>query len=630
MVDFAFDAQCRGYGVVKSTMSDKRHIPVRLSHLLRHCSVGAVVRGPEYLLVVRDTREWTDRSGSPAGRLISYVEQVKSAMEIDSDLREPPIASETKKGVKGYCIPADIFPSWMRCLNQGCGALHYKPWRGNDDLRLICHLCEKGRLEQVPWVLAHEDGHLADVPWHYLAHTQASRPEQVNCGRTWDAPYLRLQPRGPGQMTLRCTVCAAVSHFDPKGRLSFNDNRQPWLRKRPESSDSPAEILELNDTRLHLAVTQNALVIPPESRVRRGTVVDRLYASSDKLKRIQQAKTNLQKRQALRQIAREFQCTQSELEQAMTEIDGGYPLYGKQITKGLLLEGEYEALTDLIPELSDDEDFVPRHLSDQWRELVGAQERESKLAKIGGLIDLVVAIDRLKEIMVLKGFQRLGREGALVPPDIEGESDWLPALELYGEGVFFTLNEALLRQWESQTSVRTRANELARRYEASDFSFEPEVDVSPRFLLLHTLAHMLIKELESQAGYPAASLKERVYCSTIQEQPMAGILIYVAVPDVVGSLGGLSEQAKPQRLLNLLSRVFDHAEWCSLDPVCAEHQGQGPGLMNKAACHACALIPEPCCAYGNVLLDRLFVRGDRANGMRSVLDFAGESVDGEA
>src|SRR5690606_21971033 len=119
--------------------------------------------------------------------------------------------------------------------------------------------------------------------------------------------------------------------------------------------DSPAEILELNDTRLHLAVTQNALVIPPESRVRRGTVVDRLYASSDKLKRIQQAKTNLQKRQALRQIAREFQCTQSELEQAMTEIDGGYPLYGKQITKGLLLEGEYEALTDLIPDLSDDE-----------------------------------------------------------------------------------------------------------------------------------------------------------------------------------------------------------------------------------------------------------------------------------
>jgi len=611
-------------------MTDKRLIPVRLSHLLRHCSVGAVVRGPEYLLVVRDTREWTDRSGAPVGRIIPYVEQVKSAMEIDSDLREPPIASETSKGVQGYCVPADIFPAWMRCLNQRCGALHYKPWNGDDDLRLTCRVCAKGRLEQVPWVMAHEDGHLADVPWHYLAHKNASKPEQKNCGRTWDSPYLYLKQSGPGRMELRCKVCSAFTYFDPGDRLSFNDNRQPWLRTRPESSEIPAEILELNDTRLHLAETQNALVIPPESRVRRGTVVDRLYASSDKLKKVQQTKTSLQKRRTLRYIAREFKCTQDELEKAMSEIDEGYPLYGQQITKGLLLEGEYEALIDLIPDLSDDEDFVPRHLADQWRELIEVQKPKSRLANIGGLIDLLVAVDRLKEIMVLKGFQRLSREGTLVPPDIEGGTDWLPALELYGEGLFFTLNESLLRQWESQTSAQTRARELAKRYTGSDFTFEPEVNVSPRFLLLHTLAHMLIKELESQAGYPAASLKERIYCSTSLEQPMAGILIYVAVPDVVGSLGGLSEQAKPQRLLSLLSRVFDHAEWCSLDPVCAEHQGQGPGLLNKAACHACALIPEPCCAYGNVLLDRLFVRGDRANGMSSILDLAGEWVDGGA
>ena len=611
-------------------MSDKRLIPVRLSHLLRHCSVGAVVRGPEYLMVVRDTREWTDRTGAPAGRVIPYVEQVKSAMEIDRDLREPPIASKSSKGVQGHCVPADIFPAWMRCLNPRCGALHYKPWKGDVDLRLTCRICAKGKLEQVPWVLAHEDGHLADVPWHYLVHKNAATSEQKNCGRTWDSPYLYLKKISPGRMELRCGVCNAVNHFDPRDRLSFNENRQPWLRTRPEPSEIAAEILELNDTRLHLAATQNALVIPPESRVRRGTVVDRLYASSEKLKKIQQARSNLQKRQALRKIIREFQCTQDELESAIAEIEKGYPLYGQQITKGLLLEGEYEALTDFIPDLSDDEDFVPRQLTDQWRELVGGQNPASKLAKLGGLVDLLVAVDRLKEIMVLKGFQRLSREGALVPPDIEGETDWLPALELYGEGLFFTLNESLLRQWESQDCVQSRARELAKRYEASDFSFEPEVDVSPRFLLLHTLAHMLIKELESQAGYPAASLKERIYCSTILEQPMAGILIYVAVPDVVGSLGGLSEQAKPHRLLNLLSRVFDHAEWCSLDPVCSEHQGQGPGLLNKAACHACALIPEPCCAYGNVLLDRLFIRGDRTNGMRPLLDFVGEGVDGEA
>jgi hypothetical protein len=110
---------------------------------------------------------------------------------------------------------------------------------------------------------------------------------------------------------------------------------------------------------------------------------------------------------------------------------------------------------------------------------------------------------------------------------------------------------------------------------------------------------------------------------------MSGILVYVAVPDVVGSLGGLAELAEPKRLLGLLTRVFDHAEWCSLDPVCAEHEGQGPGLLNKAACHGCALIPETSCVYGNVLLDRMFIKGNNKSGLRPILDFVAGSGDGE-
>jgi len=138
-------------------------------------------------------------------------------------------------------------------------------------------------------------------------------------------------------------------------------------------------------------------------------------------------------------------------------------------------------------------------------------------------------------------------------------------------------------------------------------------------MLLHTFAHLLIRQLETEAGYPAASLKERIYC-TSGVTPMAGILVYVAVPDVVGSLGGLAELAEPRRFLLLLASVFDHAEWCSLDPVCSEHEGQGPSLLNRAACHACTLIPEPCCAYGNVLLDRVFIKGDATTGISALLN----------
>lgn len=613
-------------------MNDKRLIPVRLSHLLSHCSVGSVVRGPDYLLVVRDIREWTNPEGFPVGRVIPYVEQVKAAMEIDSELREPPIAANSSKGVKGYCVPADIFPAWMRCVDPHCGALHYKPWRADDSLSLTCRICNKGKLEQVPWVLAHEDGHLADVPWHFIAHNNknATSPEQKNCKRTWDHPYLRLVKHGPGNMELRCNTCNAVNKFDVREPIPFRGNRQPWSRDSAEISEKSAEIIEVNDTRLHMALTQNALVIPPESRVRKGSVVDRLYASSDKLRKVKLAKNDLQKRQALRIIIQEFRCTLEELEAAIEELEKGYPLYGREITKGLLLESEYDALTGVIPDLSDDEDFVPRHLIAQWQEMSVNLPPNSQLSLISKLIDAVVSVERLKEIMVLKGFQRLSREdGALVPPDIVGGTNWLPALELYGEGLFITFSEAVLNKWESQDAAIKRAKELNNRFLASDYRLT-ELVVSPRFLFLHTLSHMLIKELESQAGYPAASLKERIYCSTQFEKPMAGILIYIAVPDVVGSLGGLAEQAWPQRLLALLARVFSKAEWCSFDPVCSEHQGQGPALLNKAACHACALIPEPSCAHGNVLLDRLFVRGDAVHDLHPILSFVKSEQDGQA
>ena len=89
---------------------------------------------------------------------------------------------------------------------------------------------------------------------------------------------------------------------------------------------------------------------------------------------------------------------------------------------------------------------------------------------------------------------------------------------------------------------------------------------------------------------------------------MAGVLIYVAVADEEGSLGGLMELARPERFLRLLTGALEAADWCSLDPVCSEQEGHGPDLLNRAACHACALVPETSCQYGNVLLDRAFIK----------------------
>ena len=603
-------------------MNNKQYIPVRLSHLLRHCSVGAIVRGPDYLMTVKDISCWKTASDDVAGSIIPYVEQVKSALGITKVLRQPPSASiDAKDRIDGSYIPALRFPSWMKCPN--CQLLHYRPWR-LQSLQGVprCDGCErKSQLEQVPWILIHEDGHMADVPWHFLAHSSViNNSEQKQCAPDSSHAFLKIQDSTQGNRKfLRCDRCKASTIFDENARLPFGKSRQqPWLNVEADPSETPACIVEIHDARVHQSSSMTALVIPPESRVRKGSVIDRLYSNSSKRMTIENARTELSRKSAIKTAASEFRCSTADIEHALKEIEKGYPLFGETITQGLLLESEYQALTEQIPDMQDDEDFVTEHLTDKWKFRAKEVRTLSRVENIVSIVDQVVSVSRLKEIVVLMGFTRLG--GRLVPPDITGESNWLPALEMYGEGIFFTLNRKVLEAWESNESLQERAKDLRRRYQLSGIEFDPEITVSPRFLLLHTLSHMLIRELESYAGYPAASIKERIYCSTNDKLPMAGILLYVAVPDVVGSLGGLAELAEPDRLLPLLTRVFEHAEWCSLDPVCVEHEGQGPALLNRAACHACALVPEPSCSYMNVLLDRAFVKGMVSEGIPSLLD----------
>lgn len=628
-------AKCGAHCTVEAIMTED-YLPVRLSHLLRHCSVGAIVRGPDYLMTVKDIREWTTRDGNPAGRIIPYVDQVRSALGIEQDLREPPMAKELDSGqVDGVCVPAVRFPMWMRC--PSCGLLHYKPWESLEtgekprcqnkkkDKKGADQCKKRPELEQVQWVLVHADGHMADIPWHYLSHLNASTPQQKQCSADWNEPYLRLIDQDATNQKIVCNRpgCHARTIFKDSLRINYGNTwRQPWISEAPDPSDDPAEVLEINNTRVHSPTTCNALVIPPESRIRKGTVLDRLYSSSHKRQQIEQARTRLSREGTLRQIASEFRCSVKDVKDALSEIDNGYPLYGKNITQGILLESEYQALIEEIPDVTDDEDFVTEHHTTAWKHMAPELTIDLKLLRIVKVLDHLIAVNRLKEIMVFKGFQRLG--GGLVVPNICGESSWLPALELYGEGVFFTFSENILGQWEKGLECKYRADEFLRRSAGHHNPLScpgAEAVVTPRFLLLHTFAHLLIRQLEIEAGYPAASLKERIYCTAGKDNmPMSGILVYVAVPDVVGSLGGLAELATPERFLPLLSSVFEHAQWCSLDPVCSEHQGQGPSLLNRAACHACALVPEPSCAYGNVLLDRIFIKGDKRSGIPAFLD----------
>jgi len=601
-------------------------IPVRFSHVLGQSGVGAIVRGANGLVVVQDTRNWTDRQGEPAGKLIPYVERVRAALGISQALREPPVAKEMANGqIEGTCVPATWFPSWMRC--PSCGALYQRP-RKDTPAGVAPHCngskCKSNAiLEQVTWVVAHPIGYLADVPWAFLAHKDARAPAQKDCKYR---DQLQLIDRGYDQRILRCAKCSAETLFRGDERLHFGQQpMQPWTRDdiappdvvRPgdvdEDKQSLAQVLAINDTRAYSPAVVSVLIIPPESRVRKGTVVDLLYRNSAERKKIDSARPGLAKKSVIKTLASEYRCQPQDIEAALSDLARGYPLYGENLTPGQLRETEFKAFLEVLPDQRDDEDLVTRNKSNDWHALEASDYLSVESKSIAGCVQHLVRVDRLKAVRVFSGFNRLGGEDN-VRPDIVGLSDWLPAIELYGEGIFIALDESRLRSWEQQPAVIARLEKLQHRFAQSGRK-EPN-PLTPRFMLLHTLSHLLMRQIESEGGYPAASLLERIYCTHAPE-PMAGILIHVAVPDVAGSLGGLAELAEPIRFLRILSRALEHARWCSLDPVCSEHDGQGPGLLNRSACHACTLVPEPACEYGNTLLDRGFIKGDAIQGLPS-------------
>lgn len=601
-------------------------LAIRLSHLLRDCSVGAIVRSEKFMVVVQDTSRWYV-GDPPRNREIRYVDQVRAALGIGQGLYEPPTGSVTEQGtVDGTSIPATRFPEWMRCPARSCGLLHNRPWRNRGSgTRLICRRKDPkpcGRqLEQVPWVLVHEAGYLADVPWHDLAHWKSDQSSgSRSCRPDWSEPYLQLV-EGNRMPKVRCTRCGASEEMPRRFRFPQQFRTQPWVSATPSAAPEPAAwLLEVNDVRVHASWTSSALVIPPESRIRRGTVVDRLYGNSHFLADLD--RPGLRRKRALLKIANVLRCTVREVEEAEQQIKSGYPAIEEIDTTAELDCLEYEALIKAIEDFNEDEDFVTMHRTDEWKRLGRSLSGEAR--RIVDAVDRLIEVRRLKQITVLRGFRRLGCKEA-IPPDLTGDADWLPALALRGEGLFLTFDEVTLRAWEEQPELRRRADVLRQRYEGYPIHGSArEVHVSARFLMLHTLAHCLIRQLEAEGGYPAASLQERVYCDA-GTSPMAGILVYVAVPDVIGSLGGLVELAKPKLFLRHLARAFEGAKWCSLDPICAGHSGQGPGRLNGAACQACALVPEPSCQYGNVLLDRTFIKGDSARNIAGLLDTMQES-----
>jgi hypothetical protein len=258
-------------------------------------------------------------------------------------------------------------------------------------------------------------------------------------------------------------------------------------------------------------------------------------------------------------------------------------------------------------------------------------------------LNKVNLVERLRETRVFYGFDRLETspqpllgmpESAMVQlfrtPPTQPSDRWLPAIEVFGEGIYLELSEERIKAWQesNQEWLRKRLSDQFVIRLQDVFQTLPPLDAAnrawaSRYLLIHSFAHILISQFVFECGYSTASLRERLYISADAAAPMAGILIYTAAGDSEGTLGGLVRLGRPERLGVVVRRALSRASWCSADPVCSENLGgKGSRLANLAACHACTLLPETSCETVNQGLDRAMIVGtpdNRAPGWMSDL-----------
>lgn len=574
---------------------------------------GAVVDLPRLSVVLASTDLWdinhTERVLEP--RLLGAVRAVPGCHQV-SEFRTPPWEPETANPFDEWArigVPVHPFPRWLRCT--GCDLLSpvdrklfqlnvpaYRP----DQARYFHDRCKGRRPSAVParFFVACTAGHLDDFPWIEFVHRGGQCPR--------GGPILELKEAGRAsratEVRVVCKTCDAnrlvqdAFGNDAEAHLPRCRGQHPHLQRFDTDCTQPTRALLLGASNAWFSVYRSALTIPTVT----GDIEQKVAEHWDDLQDIEDRfefdviVKRLRKGAGEKALRWVLHWDSEDVWRAIVDHRGGN--HGE--TGIADLRGpEWEAFTAAVPPNSDD--FKIRAL-----------ETPAGFKKI---LDHPIAVDRLREVQALCGFTRIDGPDAgdpnRVAPIWKQELSWLPAAEVRGEGILVRLPEARVEQWEKdyQQSNRYRDIEQATRNWRLRRGLDPDEGMKPaRFVLLHTLSHLLIHQVALDCGYSTASIRERLYCRESGDPegpPMAGVLLYTASPDSEGTLGGLVALSEPMRLAGVLRDALSRAKICSTDPMCADHRAGDLGdALHNAACHACLFAPETSCEEGNRYLDR--------------------------
>lgn len=627
---------------------------IRPNAMLYTSGIGSSVDLPQLAIMPQGTDAWDKAyaklGGEPTLVLVPrLIEAVRRQLGNQvGELRQPPWMPDTLSGdTTPIGIPTRVFPQWLRCT--GCDLLapvsatvfEFENTRKHrPDMARFVHRKCKGRFTggrgrdrvAVParYLIACTNGHLDEFP--YVDWLHGADGHRIECVAQ---PQLRMREwrsnLGP-QVSLVCMQCETTRNIVELTRSGGEASLPNCRGRHPHlptfaSPDDPCKgevrLMLLGAANQWFPATVSVLVLPSRKHPKPADTVTEVMG----LPPAQVAKiTSLSSLIGWRQYAPE------SMVEKFTGISDDDLWHAIQVARG--------DLAPLAPPVSGPTRYDPNHLLvPEWETLThpgefltedrrnGFKVHPVKVAaSLGKAFQEVVAVDRIRKANAFIGFTRidaLDRVGddatRIAPISISGKPKWVPATEDRGEGVFLRFDEKTVESWESgalntdvwAAHVAAHYRNLARRQSKTAVQLDSDERMPPpRYWALHTLSHLLIREMAMSSGYGSASLSERIYAwrEAPDRDPSAGILITTTSPDSEGTLGGLVDLARTDRLEEVVHDALHRAARCSSDPICAHRVPRDQeDFLHGAACHFCAFLSETSCERANRFLDRRFV-----------------------
>lgn len=586
---------------------------VRENQLLTSFGIGSIVDFVKDTVIISGVDHWKQDDN-----LRIYHRNLAGLTGVEYFLK-PYTSNTTGFTGRSADVPSYIFPEKLYCPQCKTFIDWSERQYADKKEKRQCFLSRNGKICKTPLLAARfvvicNNGHMEDFPYSWWIHRnqpcssgkQNPRISMFNVGNRSDIESLYLKCNDCGKTA---GMSGAFSEFAFSGDEGYCcSNHHPhlehWQKKNEEPCTERLKTMLRTSSAVYFPVNMSALSIPPWSKQAVQFIENEKetlsFMSPDQIPNYLSKKVlpKVPKQITLHDLLEAYRLVQSDKDNRLTEASVYYDEYSVLIKGDVEEDGEYSAKSVVCPS-----EFTP-------------------------FVKQVVAVDKLTVIQAMIGFTRgtPWTSGSLsdsrIAPLSETKKNWLPAVKLNGEGIFIEFDGNSLNRWAEKNKQR-----FERMRETLFDSYVTTEKFSPQYVFLHSFSHLFIRALSEVCGYNSASIQEKIYSTFCGhgEQPMHGVLVYLASSDTEGSLGGLISVAEhSDKFLAVIQRMLQTALWCSGDPLCSTAMQQGLNGLNYAACHDCTLLPETSCEIQNTLLDRVSVVGLPEN--RS-LGFLGDYVE---